>query len=135
MGGVYLIKKLDIVILIFLLVISFIPHLIFGYALGYDYDRTYAEITIGGKFYKKIPLSEHSGEDTIEIKAGKHINKIKVVDNKLSIVEADCPDSLCIHQGEISKVGQSVVCLPNKLMVEIKGNKIEDNDEDIILSH
>ena len=130
-----MIKKLDVVIIILLLVISFIPHLIFGVVLGYDYDRTYAEITIGGKFYKKIPLSEHSGEDIIEIKSGNHINKIKIVNNKLSIVEANCPDSLCIHQGEILKVGQSVVCLPNKVMVEIKGNKIEDNDEDIILSH
>lgn len=130
-----MIKKLDIIIIVFLIVISFIPHLIFGYALGYDYDRTYAEITISGKFYKKIPLSEHSGEEIIEIKSGNHINKIKIVDNKLSIIEADCADSLCIYQGEIFKVGQSVVCLPNKVMVEIKGSKIEDSDEDFILSH
>lgn len=130
-----MIKKLDIVIIIFLIILSFIPHLIFGYTLGYEYDRTYVEITIGGNFYKKIPLSEHSGEDIIEIKSDNYINKIKIVGNKLLMIEANCPDSLCIHQGEILKVGQSVVCLPNKVMVEIKGNKIEDNDEDFILSH
>ena len=50
------------------------------------------------------------------------------------MIEADCHDSLCIYQGKISKVGQSLVCLPNKVMVEIKG-KIEENEDDIILSH
>lgn len=109
--------------------------MVFGVILGYEYDRTYAEITINGKVYKKIPLSEHTGEEFIDVKYENKINTVRARDNKISIVEASCPDSLCIHQGEIFKVGQSIVCLPNKVMIEIKGNKLEDSDEDFILSH
>ena len=62
-----LFKKLDIVIIIALLLISFIPELVFGVVMGYDYNMTYAEITINGEFYSKIPLSAHKGEDYIDI--------------------------------------------------------------------
>ena len=34
---------------------------------------------------------------------------------------ADCPDGLCINQGEAYKVGQKIVCLPNRVMVEVVG--------------
>lgn len=129
-----LFKKLDIVIIIALLLISFIPELVFGVVMSYDYNMTYAEITINGEFYSKIPLSAHKGEDYIDINVDGHKNKIIIKDNTIKMIDADCPDSLCIYQGEIHRVGQSVVCLPNKVMVEIKG-KIEDNDDDVILSH
>ena len=33
----------------------------------------------------------------------------------------DCPDKLDVKQGYISKVGEVIVCLPNKLVIEIKG--------------
>lgn len=127
-------KKLDIVIIIALIIISFIPELVFGISMGYKYDMTYAEITVGGKFYSKIPLSAHKGEDIIDIDLDGHRNKIIIKDDTIRMIEADCPDSLCIYQGEIKRVGQSLVCLPNKVMIEIKG-KLEDNDDDVILSH
>lgn len=126
-------KKWDIVIIVVLLMLSFIPEVIFGLVLGYNYNMTYAEITVGGKFYSKVPLSAHKGEDTIEINHDGHLNKIVIKDNKIKMIDADCPDLLCVYQGEISKVGESLVCLPNKVMVEIKGNKVEDDD--IIISH
>lgn len=126
-------KKWDIVIIVALLILSFLPVIIFGSIFGYSYGMTYAEITVGGKFYSKIPLSAHKGEDIIEINYEGHTNKVVVKDDKVTMIDADCPDLLCVYQGEISKVGQSLVCLPNKVMVEIKGNKIEDDD--IIISH
>ena len=39
--------------------------------------------------------------------------------------EADCPDKLCVSQGKISRSGQTIICLPNKTMVTIKGGKSE----------
>lgn len=128
-------KKWDIIIIVILILISFIPEIIFGFVMGYNHDRIYAEITIEGDFYKSIPLSEHSGEEVIKIKKDNHFNKIMIRDSKVLMIDADCPDSLCVNQGKISEVGQSIVCLPNKVMIEIKGNKKEENDDDVILSH
>lgn len=125
-------KKLDVVIIIALIIISFIPEIVFGMVMGYKYDMTYAEITVGGKFHSKIPLSAHKGEEIIDINLDGHENKIIIKDDTIKMIDADCPDSLCIYQGKVNKVGQSLVCLPNKVMIEIKGSFVDD---DVILSY
>lgn len=127
-------KKLDIVIIIFLLVISFVPHFVFFKNLP-NYNSTYASITIDGKLYDNIPLSSFKGEKKIDIKVHGRINTISITDNKIKMIDANCNDSLCVKQGEISKVSQSIVCLPHKLIIEIKGEANYDEDEDIIISH
>ena len=47
---------------------------------------------------------------------------------------ANCNDALCVKQGNISKVGQTIICLPHKLIIEIKGDELDSKD-DLILSH
>jgi hypothetical protein len=45
--------------------------------------------------------------------------KIEVKDKKIRVLETDCPNQICKHAGWISQPGQSLVCLPNKVVVEI----------------
>ena len=40
------------------------------------------------------------------------------------MLEANCPDEICVHHKPISKNGETIVCLPNKVVVVIK-NGIE----------
>lgn len=127
-----MIKKWDIVIIIILIAIAFIPTMVFSVISKRDYNGTYAEITVNGKVFKEIPLTNHKGEDKIPIKTDKGINIISIKDNEVSIIEADCPDKICIKPGYISKVGDSLVCLPHRVMVEIKG---QTSDNGVILSY
>ncbi|MDD7792657.1 NusG domain II-containing protein [Clostridium sp. 'White wine YQ'] len=127
-----MIKKWDIIIIILLVTLSFLPELILGVALKKDYKETYAQITIEGKVYKNIPLSTHKGQDTIEIKTKYGLNIVEVKDNKIAIIDADCPDKICMKPGFIESVGENLVCLPHKLMVEVKGETSEDG---VILSY
>lgn len=127
-------KKWDIIIISVLIILSFIPELIFGIVMGKSYNQTYAEITLNGKFYKKIILSEHVGEDTLDIKSDYGYNVIDIQDQSIKIIDADCKDQICVKSGFISKPGESLVCLPHKLMVEIKSNNSQDN-ADIISMH
>ena len=113
-------KKWDIIVILLLIVLSFIPEAIFGVMMNKHYKGTYAEITLEGNFYKKIPLSEHRGENEINIKTRYGYNIIKISNESIAIVDADCKDKICIKTGFISKAGQSTICLPHKLMVEIK---------------
>ncbi|KAI4447103.1 hypothetical protein C823_001622 [Eubacterium plexicaudatum ASF492] len=46
------------------------------------------------------------------------------------MIWADCPDQLCVHQKAISGQGETIVCLPNKIVVEIAEG--EDADLDAI---
>lgn len=50
------------------------------------------------------------------------INKIKIDESKVSMIWANCPNQLCVQQRTISKVGETIVCLPNKVVIEVQGN-------------
>jgi hypothetical protein len=122
-------KKWDIILLAFLTILSFIPAIIFGVTSNRNYNSTYAEITIEGKLYKKVPLSDNMGEEELNIKTEYGYNLIKIKDRSVAIIDADCPDKICEGPGFISKPGQSLVCLPHKMMVEIKGYDNTNSDE------
>ena len=47
-------------------------------------------------------------------------NHLVIHDGCARIEEADCPDKLCVKQGTVSESGESVVCLPNRVVVAVK---------------
>ena len=49
-------------------------------------------------------------------------------DGTADITEADCPDKLCVHQRAISKTKETIVCLPNKVVVEVTGSEESELD-------
>lgn len=63
-----------------------------------------------------------------DINDGK--NKIEILDGKVRMIDADCPDELCIRQGWIEYDGQSIICLPNKITVMVSGG---DSSVDFVL--
>ena len=128
-------KKMDIVIIICLIGISFLPHLIFAININKNYDSIHAIVKIDGKVYKEISLSSLKEDDTFTVETSKGNNTISVKDKSISITHADCHDSLCVKQGSKSKVGDTIVCLPHKLIIEIKGKEEDSSSDDIILSY
>ena len=50
-------------------------------------------------------------------------NTLVIEDGVAYVKDSTCPDHLCEYMGKISKVGQSVICLPNRVVVEIRGSK------------
>jgi len=71
----------------------------------------------------RFPLHEDA-EYLIVTEAGK-INRLVIENGQAEITEASCRDKLCVHQKAISKVGEVLVCLPNRLIVtvqEVSGN-------------
>ena len=63
-----------------------------------------------------------------DINDGK--NRIEILDGKVRMIDADCPDELCIRQGWIEYDGQSIICLPNKITVMVSGG---DSSVDFVL--
>ena len=61
-----------------------------------------------------------------ESQEGKNILRIR--DGSADMIYADCPDQLCVNQKEIDKVGETIVCLPHKIVVELEGEKQSDFD-------
>nr|WP_278428711.1 MULTISPECIES: NusG domain II-containing protein [Caldanaerobacter] len=42
---------------------------------------------------------------------------------------SECPDKICMKEGFIDKPGQSIICLPFRIVVEIQGVKNVEVDQ------
>lgn len=47
-------------------------------------------------------------------------NTVIIKDGIVYISDATCKNQVCVNTGKISKKGESIICLPNKVIVEIK---------------
>lgn len=122
-------KKFDIIIIVSFALIAAISAAWFMFSLNKKFQTRYAEIYVQGILYKRVQLTNNMPDQTIpvETKLGKNI--IHISEGKINIIDADCPDKVCIKSGYIDKPGQTLVCLPHKLVVEIKGESKLETDE------
>lgn len=65
-----------------------------------------------------IKLSLNHGEMDIELNPAKGVH----------ILHSDCPAKVCVHTGWIKNPGETIICLPNKVLLEIKGEGTEEYD-------
>lgn len=77
-------------------------------------------VTVDGEPVMELPL----GKDAeVEIGGGAHTNVLVIKDGTAQVVEASCPDQICIRQGAVRYAGESIVCLPNRLIVTVEGGQ------------
>lgn len=124
-----IVKRLDIIIIGILIVVSFVPYLIFkNNQKDVSEDKLHAIISVSGEVYKEIDLSPNNKEEfVVETPYGN--NKVQVHDGGISIVEADCSDGVCVNQGTARKPGDMIVCLPHGVIIEVVGPKNNSDDE------
>ena len=61
-----------------------------------------------------------------ELNGGTNI--LCILNGEAYLIDATCPDHLCVKQGKISKEGETITCLPNKLTVTVFGGEKSDVD-------
>ena len=79
-------------------------------------------IKLDGKVYGSYSLSENR---RIEIKENKAHNTVVIEDGSVRMEDSDCPDLYCVKQGRITRSGESIICLPHRLSVELVSDKPE----------
>lgn len=85
-----------------------------------------ARITQDGEVLYEIDLTQAEGPQTIHIPGtdGAY-NTAQVEHGRIRMLEASCPDQVCVNQGWISDSALPIVCLPNKVIIEIAGGEGE----------
>ena len=48
-------------------------------------------------------------------------NVLVIEDGEAYLRYADCPDKVCVNTGKIKYEGQTIVCLPNKIAITVRG--------------
>lgn len=90
-------------------------------------DGSTVIILVDGELFDEISLAEDT-EITVENEYGK--NTVTVKNGEVYVIDADCPDKLC-EKDKISKNGESIVCLPNRLSVTIETE--DEKEVDVII--
>ena len=81
-----------------------------------------ARITLDGELVEEIDLSAVTEPYTFTLEGpGGFTNTIQVEHGRIRVLEAGCPDQVCVNQGYISDGTVPIVCLPNRLVIEIVG--------------
>ena len=88
-----------------------------------------AVITTEGREYGRYSLSV---DQTISIENEKGTNTVIISGGSVHMEEADCPDGYCINMGNKSKAGETIVCLPHRLVVEIISEENAAEEFDVI---
>ena len=108
-----MIKKADIILLIVILAVG-IPLAILSLSSGTGGDKV--KIYLNGKVYGTYPLHE---DRVIEVSEDGHTNHITIKDGQVSMSYSTCLNQVCVNTGAISETKDSIVCLPNRVVVEI----------------
>lgn len=110
--------KGDIVLIISLcliIVLSFLPSFSGGN------EKLTAEVYYGGELVKTLNLSECEDE---EITVGSCT--LLFEKDGVAFIHSDCPDKLCIKRGKLKRKGDTMACVPERVVVVIKGEKNEN---------
>lgn len=76
-------------------------------------------VRVDGQVVAEYPLSEERTVSLEGYQGGS--NTLVISGGSARMTEADCPDGLCVNQGEIRYDGETIVCLPHRIVVEITG--------------
>ena len=80
-------------------------------------EGNFAVIVVDGVETEKYPLSVNA-EIRLERPDGGY-NILVIQNGEADVIEASCPDKVCVNQRKISRTGETITCLPNKTVVKI----------------
>ncbi len=78
-----------------------------------------------GEELSRYSLSE---DGVYVISYGEEYNLLMISNSEAFVSDADCPDALCVKQRAISKNGESIICLPHKLVIQIEAKEESNLD-------
>ena len=113
-------RRIDIIVIASLLLLSLIVLLVISLAKK---EGAIARVEIGGEIVGEYPLDVNK---EYSLNGGTNILTIK--DGAAYMTYSECPDHICERVGKIKFVGETIVCLPNKVSVTIIGNSDDGVD-------
>ena len=87
-------------------------------------------IDISGQEVRHVPLSDFT-EATVTSRG--YTLHIAAEGGAVSVTDSDCPTQDCVRTGTISRSGQSIVCLPARIIIQLTGGAADSNDVDIVI--
>ena len=109
------IKKADIILLIVLVLVGLAST---AYVAMSRSGGDTVIIEQNGDLYGKYSLFE---DRTITIEGKHSTNIVTIADGSVTMAKSTCKNQVCVRHGAIAATGESIICLPNRVVVRIEG--------------
>lgn len=117
-------KKADFIVIAVVIIIAGVI-LFFLYGVNGN-SGAYVLIQVDGKVTDTLPLDTDATREIFTDNGGT--NTLVIKDGYAKMTEANCPDGICTNHKQINKNGESIICLPHKVVVTV----VNDYDSDEI---
>lgn len=109
-------RRNEIILVIGILLMALLSFALVRYkAAG---SSTKIEVSVESQVFASYSIDQEVDEVITGHDGGT--NHLIIKNGNVTITEASCPDKVCVRQGNIKESGQTLVCLPNKVIVTIK---------------
>jgi len=125
-GLLRILRPYDYLIIFLLIVGSFLPLVLFQAQAQSQTGDRYAVIRINGQEVDRFNLDTLSTLEKTYYPAQGQYNIIEIDDGRIRVKEDNSPDQIAVKTVWISKNGQTSICLPHKLVIEIKQSGAEN---------
>lgn len=75
-------------------------------------------IESNGELFGKYDLF---GKETIVVHGAIGTTVVRIQDGRVRVVQSDCREKICVNTGQVQKTGDTIVCVPNRVVVLIVG--------------
>lgn len=89
-------------------------------------------VTVDGTIFGVYSLSEDITEDIYSGEDNTNHNRLVISGGKAFMETATCPDGICVAHKSIFRDGESIVCLPNRVVITVTADGIADSPDIII---
>ena len=108
-------RRNDIIFIAAILLIAAIGLI---YLFAFRKEGNVVKVTVDGEVYGTYSLSEDITEDIVTAE-GTELNRLVIRDGKAYMEHATCPDGICVEHRPIFRDGESIVCLPNRVVITV----------------
>lgn len=117
-------KRNDIILIICVVVAAVICFA--AYKLYFHKSGKFVTVKVNGKITASYPIDTDKTVTVEGINGGKNI--LKISESTADMIDADCPDQTCVKKHSIKYEGETIVCLPHKVVISIDNSSNTDED-------
>ncbi len=92
----------------------------------------YVSVKVDGKEIHRYYLNENIDTVIYSGENGEGTNRLVIENGEVYILQADCPDKICVNHKPVKYANERIVCLPNKVVVEIRSYNDSGNVDVVV---
>jgi hypothetical protein len=114
------VKKGDLILYLIIGLIAIISFM--AVPSPFEGQQLRAIIEVDGQYYDEVLLKVdmEPREIAIQDQSGRY-NVVEIYQGRVRMKGANCPDQVCVKMGWVSQHGHTIVCLPNRVLIRLKG--------------